>query len=739
MGSFINLGYSQTNQTKDIAPGVQIQSQQSKEESAIIVSDTPTNTGSATEAMWDTQFVYDVSDSVLSAGLAGAIQVGTEFWVSRWQSDTLYRLTSTGSLINAFTVANGANTVTGTRGMTTDGTNVYIGNATTTIYQVNPATFTVTGTITSQGQPARFISYDPTADGGLGGFWIGNFNTDIQLISRSGVVLSTIGAATHGVGGIYGAAFDNISNGGPYLWVFAQSSNPSNGMIHQLQLPTGFQTGVVRDVDVEYGDGTSLAGGLFISSNLVPGKNTIAGLLQGSPNKLIGYELDFVPIQIDANIVASGQSPAWGHIPLRFNQTMTFGGSVQNYGQQTITSVNANLTIANGGTNVFSDDSARANLANFQVFNYSFDPYTPPVEGNYTATTTVTTGAQTDEIPSNNISTLYFNVTDSVFSYDDGNSIGSYSANFTDPVVVAVVYEFPKAVYLQGLEVVVGDPTTNAGAIMTGQLYAVDVTNKPTGTPLLSSSPLTIVAGQDRYFFKFSASLPVTAGQKWAIAFTQNAGDVIGIAHSPNYYNAATVGNFFTTDGGTTWSQSSVPTARFIRPVFVSCKDFSLDVEVKNFNTGLSQQGEITVTPNGSPNYTYQWNDPNNSTTATVTNLAPGSYTVTVNDGNSCSLTQTIDVLDQTSIEDDLAAGINTFEVYPNPTQGVVNLNIEMGQISDLSLTIFDLNGKAVYSEAKQRINTYQKAVDLSALSSGVYMLQAITSKGRTFKRIVLN
>ncbi|MCB0841138.1 MAG: T9SS type A sorting domain-containing protein, partial [Bacteroidetes bacterium] len=77
--------------------------------------------------------------------------------------------------------------------------------------------------------------------------------------------------------------------------------------------------------------------------------------------------------------------------------------------------------------------------------------------------------------------------------------------------------------------------------------------------------------------------------------------------------------------------------------------------------------------------------------------------------------------------------------VYPNPTQGVVNLNIEMGQISDLSLTIFDLNGKAVYSEAKQRINTYQKAVDLSALSSGVYMLQAITSKGRTFKRIVLN
>ena len=52
--------------------------------------------------------------------------------------------------------------------------------------------------------------------------------------------------------------------------------------------------------------------------------------------------------------------------------------------------------------------------------------------------------------------------------------------------------------------------------------------------------------------------------------------------------------------------------------------------------------GTITATPaGGAGNYTYQWNDPALSTTATVNNLCAGSYDVTITDANGCTITET--------------------------------------------------------------------------------------------------
>jgi gliding motility-associated-like protein len=47
--------------------------------------------------------------------------------------------------------------------------------------------------------------------------------------------------------------------------------------------------------------------------------------------------------------------------------------------------------------------------------------------------------------------------------------------------------------------------------------------------------------------------------------------------------------------------------------------------------------GSATVEVNGgTPDYTYSWNDPNNQSSATAVNLAPGTYTVSVFDANNC-------------------------------------------------------------------------------------------------------
>ena len=50
-----------------------------------------------------------------------------------------------------------------------------------------------------------------------------------------------------------------------------------------------------------------------------------------------------------------------------------------------------------------------------------------------------------------------------------------------------------------------------------------------------------------------------------------------------------------------------------------------------------ASDGSATVTPSGGTSpYTYQWNDPNNQTTASATNLSAGQYSVTVTDANGC-------------------------------------------------------------------------------------------------------
>ncbi|GEM_PF-888795 len=55
--------------------------------------------------------------------------------------------------------------------------------------------------------------------------------------------------------------------------------------------------------------------------------------------------------------------------------------------------------------------------------------------------------------------------------------------------------------------------------------------------------------------------------------------------------------------------------------------------------------GGVSAMPSGGVgNFTYQWDDPNSTTTASATGLAVGTYNVTVTDGNGCTAVTSVDV-----------------------------------------------------------------------------------------------
>lgn len=251
------------------------------------------------QALWDILFNYDVSTPTGAAGYAGVCFVNNEYWVSKWASDTIAIFSSSGSFVRKVRVTG----VTGIRSMTYDGSFIYAGTNTNVVRKITPNSVTptlaasitfpaMTGSLTAL-TTTRYVTYDPTANAGAGGFWAGNFDTDIKQVSMTGTSLNSITATSHGLGSIYGIAYDSYTAGGPYLWAADQNGTAAVADLYQISIATGLQTGVVHNIlsDVGLASTGGLAGGLYLYVPQ-PGVLTLVGCLQGSPNLVFGYDMN---------------------------------------------------------------------------------------------------------------------------------------------------------------------------------------------------------------------------------------------------------------------------------------------------------------------------------------------------------------------------------------------------------------------------------------------------------------
>lgn len=64
----------------------------------------------------------------------------------------------------------------------------------------------------------------------------------------------------------------------------------------------------------------------------------------------------------------------------------------------------------------------------------------------------------------------------------------------------------------------------------------------------------------------------------------------------------------------------------------------------------------------------------------------------------------------------------NLFKIYPNPSNGLLNININ-NYIGELQINVFDLNGRQVYNQNVTNFNN-TNAINLESLSTGIYVLK---------------
>ena len=248
-----------------------------------------------TDAQWDILGTFNATVAPNQAVESD----GTFIYTTSWKSGSFSKfqnVNGTWTWVEDFTIA-GASAI---RDLTFDGTYFYGAAANTTIFKMDFTTKTLVGTITTA-SAVRHLAYDPTADGGNGGFWYGDWAT-LNLCKMDGSTITTVTGL--GLEGMYGSTVDVASTGGPFLWLFDQGG--SGVEIVQMSIATKTLTGVVHAAtDLPgYAGSDAIAGGLGCDNgNLYPGKFVLLANVQQDPNLIGIYE-------VSASTGGGGTTPA---------------------------------------------------------------------------------------------------------------------------------------------------------------------------------------------------------------------------------------------------------------------------------------------------------------------------------------------------------------------------------------------------------------------------------------------
>ncbi|MGB0391060.1 MAG: GEVED domain-containing protein [Salibacteraceae bacterium] len=167
--------------------------------------------------------------------------------------------------------------------------------------------------------------------------------------------------------------------------------------------------------------------------------------------------------------------------------------------------------------------------------------------------------------------------------------------------------------------------------------------------------------------------------------------------------------------------------------------------------TNLIDNGEDKVsvkatTTGGTPAYTWNWTaissngieyttDKGNNTKETAVNLPNGVNKVEVLDANGCKFTFQIDVYSETTGTGYLA-NAKVYSIYPNPTVGLVNVELNLDAEDDVRIRVLDAVGNVITTEARDNMIQDVISIDLSNNANGVYFIETTVGAERIVNRI---
>jgi hypothetical protein len=158
-----------------------------------------------------------------------------------------------------------------------------------------------------------------------------------------------------------------------------------------------------------------------------------------------------------------------------------------------------------------------------------------------------------------------------------------------------------------------------------------------------------------------------------------------------------------------------------------------------------SANGANVSFSNGSVNASsYSWNFGDGQTSAAVnpshTYTTNGSYTITLVASSASCGSDTFTVNIELSVGIGSIEGVDMIQLYPNPTEGNVNLSFNSLLAQSFEVRITDAVGRLIESEnVNNYAGKYAKVYSLENLADGVYTFTVSSEKGAVNFRVVKN
>lgn len=170
-----------------------------------------------------------------------------------------------------------------------------------------------------------------------------------------------------------------------------------------------------------------------------------------------------------------------------------------------------------------------------------------------------------------------------------------------------------------------------------------------------------------------------------------------------------------------------------------------------NIGSQASPTGFASATISGGTlPYTYSWYGNGYSGDRTrnfINGVCEGTFYVSVTDGKNCTYLDSVVVplgqgavgcFGADGIEEELAAGITTMQLLPNPNNGSFHLRLELDRPEDLRIEVINMNGKVVARELVTKALVHDQAFQLNGIASGIYLVQVTTLRGTAAQKIVI-
>lgn len=152
------------------------------------------------------------------------------------------------------------------------------------------------------------------------------------------------------------------------------------------------------------------------------------------------------------------------------------------------------------------------------------------------------------------------------------------------------------------------------------------------------------------------------------------------------------------------------PESLFIQANMSSAFDFEIN------------EGTVFANPTfGLPPFSFEWTT--GDTTAFISGLSFGMQTVTITDDYGCTESLTINPIPTDT--NDLSASIfDKLIIAPNPTNGTSILDVSLLQVSDITVSVYDVIGQLVLEQKQGSQTKTFFTLDLTNQSAGIYFVK---------------